>query len=238
MRVAFVGGTGPAGIGLAARLSRAGHVCAIGSRSSDRAREASDRVRELVPGPSIGFGTNREVVRDADVVVLTVNDDAQRALVTELADDLADKIVVSMANPLLIHGKEAHYLEPPEGSLAEAAQVAAPRARVVSALHEIRVNRWAKLERAIDADTIVCGDDDDAKRIVMALVRDAGVRPVDAGTLSHSRYVEAFVAVLVSINLRNRAGVSYRITGLPVEDAPETEPQVIALDLPATASTR
>lgn len=237
MRIAFVGGTGPAGIGLAARLSRAGHACALGSRSSERASEAAEQVRALVPGAEIGSGTNAEVVRHAEVVFLTVNDDAQRMLVQELAADLADRIVVSMANPLLIHRSEAHYLEPPEGSLAEAAQVAAPRARVVSAFHEIRVNRWAKLDRAIDADTIVCGDDEDAKRIVSGLARDAGVRPVDAGSLSHSRYVEAFVAVLVTINLRNRSGVSYRITGLP-EATPATAPREISLELPVEASAR
>ena len=33
--------------------------------------------------------------------------------------------------------------------------------------------------------------------------------------LYNSRYVEAFVAVLVTINFRYKAGVSYRITGLP-----------------------
>jgi NADPH-dependent F420 reductase len=232
MRIAFVGGTGSAGIGLAARLARAGHACAVGSRSSDRAREASVKVMELVAGASVDYGTNAEIIGEADVVLLTVSDDAQRSLVRELADDLAGKIVVSMANPLLIHGRDAHYLEPPEGSLAEAAQIAAPRARVVSAFHEIRVDRWAKLDTEIDADTIVCGDHDEAKEVVLALARDAGVQAVDAGPLKCSRYVEAFVAVLVSINMRNRAGASYRITGLARDPIAEQR-RVIELPVPA-----
>ena len=82
-------------------------------------------------------------------------------------------------------------------------------------LHEIRVSRFAKLELAIDSDTILTGDDAGAKEAIMALCADVGVRPVDGGPLSNSRYVEAFVAVLVSINFRYKAGVSYRITGLP-----------------------
>ena len=49
----------------------------------------------------------------------------------------------------------------------------------------------------------------------MTLCADVGVRPVDGGPLSNSRHVEAFVAVLVAINFRYKAGVSYRITGLP-----------------------
>lgn len=215
MRIAFVGGTGPAGIGLAARLARAGHACAVGSRSSDRAREAAEQVRELVPGAVVEHGTNEEIVVPAEVVFLTVRDDAQRSCVRELSEALAGKIVVSMANPLIVGGRDAWFLEQPEGSLAEAAQEAAPRARVVSAFHEIRVTRWAKLDLEIDSDTIVCGDDEQAKQVVMGLAREAGVEPVDGGALRCSRYVEAFVAVLISINLRYRAGVSYRITGLP-----------------------
>ena len=85
---------------------------------------------------------------------------------------------------------------------------------MVSAFHEIRVSRFAKLDRPIDSDTIVTGDDQAAKEAVMGLCRDAGVRPVDGGPLFNSRYVEAFVAVLVTINFRYKAGVSYRITGL------------------------
>ena len=77
------------------------------------------------------------------------------------------------------------------------------------------MSRFAKVDRAIDSDTIVTGDDDAAKETVMSLCGDVGVRAVDGGPLANSRYVEAFVAVLVSINFRYKAGVSYRITGLP-----------------------
>ena len=215
MRIAFVGGTGPAGIGLGARLARAGHTIAVGSRVAERAEEASARVRELAPGAPVSSGVNDDVVRDAEVVFLTVRDDAQREAVRGLAAALAGKIVVSMANPIRVADGAATYQHPEEGSLAEEAQRDAPDARVVSAFHEIRVSRFANLERAIDSDTVVTGDDDAAKDAVMQLCRDCGVTPVDGGPLQNSRYVEAFVAVLVTINFRYKAGVSYRITGLP-----------------------
>jgi predicted dinucleotide-binding enzyme len=107
------------------------------------------------------------------------------------------------------------YRAPPAGSLAEEAQTDAPSARVVGALHEIRVSRFANLERQIDSDTIVTGDDEAAKQTIMGLCRDAGVRPVDGGPLFNSRYVEAYVAVLITVNFRYKAGVSIRLTGLP-----------------------
>jgi NADPH-dependent F420 reductase len=159
-------------------------------------------------------GLNEEVVAAADVVFLATRAEAQPEAVRALAGLLEGKIVVSMANPLAVAGGRAIYEPPAEGSLAEEAQHDAPGARVVSAFHEIRVSRFAKLDREIDSDSIITGDDEAAKEAVMTLCRDAGVRPVDGGPLQNSRYVEAFVAVLVTINFRYKAGVSYRITGL------------------------
>ena len=214
MKVAFVGGTGPAGIGLGARLARAGHDVFVGSRSEERAYEAVAKIVELGGGTVTG-GTNENMIAGADVVVLSVHAEAQPEAVRALAGLLDGKIVVSMANPVTVAEGRATFQAPPAGSLAEQAQRDAPGARLVSALHEIRVSRFAKVDRAIDSDTIVTGDDAAAKETVMGLCSDAGVRPVDGGPLQNSRHAEAFVAVLVSINFRYKAGVSYRITGLP-----------------------
>ena len=215
MKIAFVGGTGPAGLGLGARLVRAGHEIAIGSRALERAEEAAAKVVALAASGAVTAGTNEDIVPAADVVFLAVRAEAQPEAVRAIAGLLDGKVVVSMANPVAVADGRAVYETPPEGSLAEEAQRDAPRARVVSAFHEIRVSRFAKLDRQIDSDTVVTGDDEAAKEAVMSLCRDAGVRPVDGGPLHNSRYVEAFVAVLVTINFRYKAGVSYRITGIP-----------------------
>jgi NADPH-dependent F420 reductase len=214
VKIAFVGGTGPAGLGLGARLVRAGHEIAIGSRSTERAEEAAAKVLSLAGAGTVTGGLNEEVATGAEVVFFSTRAEAQPETVRALAGLLEGKIVVSMANPLAVAGGRAIYQAPREGSLAEQAQHDAPGARVVGAFHEIRVSRFAKLDQEIDSDTVVTGDDDAAKEAVMTLCRDAGVRPVDGGPLYNSRYVEAFVAVLVTINFRYKAGVSYRITGL------------------------
>jgi NADPH-dependent F420 reductase len=215
VKIAFLGGTGPAGLGLGARLAVAGHDITVGSRSAERAEEAAAKVLELSSQGVVTGSTNHEAAAVADVVFISTRADAQPEIVRALSGVLDGKIVVSMANPLTVADGRAIYQSPAEGSLAEEAQHDAPGARVVSAFHEVRVSRFAKLDRAIDSDTVVTGNDDAAKEVVMSLCRDAGVRPVDGGPLHNSRYVEAFVAVLVTINFRYKAGVSYRITGLP-----------------------
>lgn len=215
MKVGLVGGTGPAGVGLAERLAAAGHHVLVGSRSVDRASAVRATVLEHVPASMVEACENRDAVAGADVVFLTVPPDAHRSTVESLAAELADKIVVSISNPIRVEDKRPVVDAPAAGSLAEEVAALAPSARVVGALHEIRVSRFADLSHPINADTIITGDDDDAKRTVMRLVQQIpGVRAIDGGSLSNTRYVEGFVAVLISINFRYKAGSSYRITGL------------------------
>lgn len=213
--VAFVSGTGPAGFGLAERFARAGDEVIIGSRALERAEDTRARVLEQVPGGRVHAADNRTAILAGEVAFLTMPPQAQRASVESLADALAGKIVVSMANPLTVEAGRVTTWFPEAGSLAEEVQHLVPTARVVGAFHEIHVRRFAQLDRPIDSDTIVTGDDDIAKQEVIRLARHVqGVRPLDGGPLSNSRFVEGFVAVLISLNFRYKAGTALRITGL------------------------
>jgi 8-hydroxy-5-deazaflavin:NADPH oxidoreductase len=159
---------------------------------------------------------NAEAVAAGEIIFLTMPPEAQRASVEALAAELGGKIVVSMANPLTVSDGRVIAWFPAAGSLAEEVQQLVPTARVVGAFHEIHVRRFAKLDRRIDSDTIITGDDDVAKAAVTRLARHVeGVRPLDGGPLGNTRYVEGFVAVLISMNFRYRAGTALRITGLP-----------------------
>ena len=216
--VSFVSGTGPAGFGLAARFARAGDEVVIGSRSLERAEEARAMVLEHVPDARVTAAENAAAVEAGDVVFLTMPAPAQRQSVEAVAGALAGKIVVSMSNPVQVDEGRVTTFIPAAGSLAEEVQELVPTARVVGAFHEIHVRKFAKLDRRIDSDTIVTGDDDLAKQAVMRLCGHVeGVRPIDGGGLRLTRFVEGFVAVLISINLRYKAGTSLRITGLPGE---------------------
>ena len=218
MIVSFVSGTGPAGFGLAERFARAGDEIWIGSRTLAKAEETRDRVREHVPEGTLHAAENEEAIAASEVAFLTMPPQHQRGSVAALAPALAGKIVVSMANPLTVEQGRITTWFPEAGSLAEEVQHLVPTARVVGAFHEIHVRRFAKLGSRIDSDTIVTGDDDLARAAVMRLARHVdGVRPLDGGPLSNSRYVEGFVAVLISMNFRYKAATALRITGLPEE---------------------
>jgi len=173
-------------------------------------------VLEHVPDGRVRAALNADAASAGDIVFLTMPFQVQRESVQTVASELAGKIVVSMSNPLSVEKGRVQVELPPAGSLAEEVKYLVPTARVVGAFHEIHVRKFPKLDRPIDSDTIVTGDDDDAKAAVMRLCGHVdGLRAIDGGGLYNTRFVEGFVAVLISINFRYKAGTALRITGLP-----------------------
>jgi predicted ester cyclase len=51
-----------------------------------------------------------------------------------------------------------------------------------------------------------CGDNDEAKAKVAALIRDAGLQPVDAGALQNARYIEPLAMLMMELGYSQRLG--------------------------------
>ena len=217
MRLAFVGGTGPEGLGLAIRFAAAGHHVAIGSRSRERGEEGAATVAAAVPGASASGGANADAVAGADVVFLTFPYAGQAPTLAALADALDGAIVCDVVAPLaFVRGTGAVALAVDGNSAAEEAAAALPRARVVSAFQNMSAEKLMDLAGPVEADVLVCGDDREAKDVVIALAGEiAGVRGVDGGALSNSRYVEMLTSLLINLNRVHKAQTSIRIAGLP-----------------------
>jgi NADPH-dependent F420 reductase len=216
MRVGIVGGTGPLGRGLALRLAAAGHSIVIGSRDESRAAEVVGELVAAWPGRTLDItGAANEDACRSDVVVLATPWDAALPTARQLAEALAGKVVVSVANALVRQGREMHALVPARGSIAASLAAALPRTQVAAACHHLPAAELADLEAVLGADVLVCADDDGAREAAMALV-DAidGLRAVDAGSLASSGAIEAFTAVLITVNMRYKAHTSLRLAGL------------------------
>jgi len=70
---------------------------------------------------------------------------------------------------------------------------------------------------------IVCADDDDARTTVLDLVaRIPHLRGFDGGSVANAVGIEAFAAVLLTINLRHKGKASLRLVG--VEPRPPAGP--------------
>jgi NADPH-dependent F420 reductase len=216
MRIGILGGTGPAGSGLAARLASIGYESVIGSRSRYRAMEARDSLLERWPDLEdlLGSGDN-EAAAECDLVVIATPWDSAASTAQENEELLADKVVVSMANALVRVNREFQPLVPPRGSVAGHVQAAVPRSRIVAAFHHLPATELGEIDQPIDSDVLICGDDRAGVLQVSEIVAGIpGCRPLDAGELSNATAIEACTAVLLQLNVRYKTRVAPKLTGI------------------------
>ncbi len=205
MRIAVVGGTGDFGLALAQRLVAAGEDVVIGSRDVDRAREKAAEV-------GADGAANEDAVRDADLVVLAVKAEAALPTADSLAAAIGDTPVLSVASELRFT-KQGVFPTADERSIAERMQDLL-RAPVAAGLHSLAAASLA--HGKADGDALVCGDDDRAKELSLALAaKVVSGRALDAGPLASARALEGMTAVIVNLNRRYKGHAGVRIVGLP-----------------------
>jgi NADPH-dependent F420 reductase len=201
---------------MAARLASVGVDVVVGSRSEERATEACEEIRKRWPEMELSLSprTNEQAARAALVIVATPWD-AASATAAGVADELAGKVVVSMANALTKVDGELLPLTPPDGSVAAGVQKAVPDAMVAAAFHHLPARSLADLSRPVRGDVLICSDHPEAADATARLVgRVPDLRAVHVGSLASAAAVEAFTAVLLQVNARYRARAALRLTGL------------------------
>ncbi len=215
MRIGILGGTGPAGRGLAVRVAAAGERVVLGSRDADRAAGVAHDVVASWPDRDLDItGTANEGCAECDLVVVATPWDGAVATVRPLADALAGKVVVSMANALAKEGREFLGLVPPRGSVAAMVQAALPRSLVSAAFHHLPAADMEKLDLPMAADVLVCSDHPEASKATVSLVDTiAGLRGIDAGSLTQASAIEAFTAVLITVNIRHKVHAAVQLSG-------------------------
>jgi hypothetical protein len=211
--VGIVGGTGPAGRGVAIRLASAGYDVALGSRDAQR---AADVAAAMAPrGTGTITGASNDDVATRDLVIIATPWDSAVATTSALRDALRGKIVISMVNALTREGRELLPLYPPRGSMAAQLAFALPESTVIGAFHHLPAAQMEDLDSGLDADVVIVGDDAPARERVAAMVDEMpGLRAIEAGSLSLASAVEAFTAVCISINIRHKAHSYVKLAGL------------------------
>lgn len=218
MNVGVLGGTGPAGRGLAARLASVGVDVVVGSRSQVRAEEACSAIAERWPGRGLPIvaGDNASAA-EAEVVVLATPWEAAASTAASVAKQLDGKVVISMANAITRMGHEFEPLVPPRGSVAAHVQSAVPGALVTAALHHLPARSLADLDASVESDVLICSDHPSAFEVAAGLVeRIPRLRPLNAGSLSNAAPIEAITAVLLQLNIRYKTRAALRFTGIDV----------------------
>ena len=214
--LAFLGGTGPEGKGLALRLAMAGEAVIIGSRDATRATTAAEELAVLAPGARIDGASNADAAQAADVVFLTFPYEGQRPTLEQLQEPLKGKVVVDVIAPMQFQrGRGASAVEVAAGSAAQEAQELLPDSMVVAAFQNASAEELQQPHTVMDGDVVVCSDHQEPKALVMELVRKIPqLRPVDGGSLANAKYVEQITPLLVNINRIYRIHAGIKIVGI------------------------
>lgn len=220
--IAILGGTGPAGTGLALRWARAGETIIIGSRDAQRAQEAADKIKQKAGNQaSVSGMENSAACAAADILVLTVPFEGQAALIKQLKPAIrAGSILIdaTVALAASVGGRASRTLGVWQGSSAQQAAEFVPKGvSVVAAFHNLSAE-LLNGDDPLDCDVIVCSDDANATQLTRALAAKLPrVRAIDGGKLENARILEQITALLIGLNIRHKGHGGIRITGLPPE---------------------
>lgn len=218
--IAIIGGTGPAGTGLALRLAKAGEKIIIGSRDATRALQTADKIRVRVgPQAQVSGLENSAACAASDLLVLTVPFESQAKLLKQLKPAIRPgSILIDATVPLAasVGGRANRILGVWQGSAAQQTAELVPKGVSVVAAFQNVSAEVLNGDEDVDCDVIVCSDDPAATQIAMELAaKIPRVRAIDGGKLENARIVEQITALLIGLNIRHKGHGGVRITGLP-----------------------
>ncbi|WOP17579.1 NADPH-dependent F420 reductase [Raineyella sp. LH-20] len=198
-------GTGRVGRTLAAGLAGLGHTVVVGTRDpgTTLARTGPDRMGTppyatwAAEHRDIRLATFAAAAAEAEIVVNASNGAASLdVLALTGADNLADRLLIDVANPLdFSAGFPPTLLLKDTDSLAERIQRGYPRTRVVKTLNTLTADLMVHPETLPEETTVfVSGNDADAKATVTALLTSFGhTDVVDLGDITTARGTEMWM---------------------------------------------
>ena len=182
MRIGIVG-AGRIGGNCARQLARGGHEVKLSGRDPSKLEPLAEEI-----GEAASVGTPAEAAEFGEVVILSVPwvafDDAASG-----AGGLDGKIVIDTTND---YGRGD---PPPEGQTqAQFHAAKVPGARYTKSFNTLTSGFQAESAFRPEAERVVqwvCGDDAEAKQVVMGLISDAGYVPVDLGGTADAAVMES-----------------------------------------------
>ena len=209
MNVTIIG-AGNMGRGIGTRAVAGGHSVTFVDANPEVAEKTAAHVKASAKK---GAKVSTASLGDAelgDVVVFAVWYGTNIELAKQLGSKLAGRVVVDIANPL--NSTYDGLATAPDSSSAEdVAKAVASGAKVVKAFSTTYAGTLLAGQVAGQLrDVFIAGDDADAKNKVAELVKDGGMCPIDAGSLSRARQIEGMQ--LLHITLQGTLGTNWGST--------------------------
>ncbi len=177
-------GSGGMAAAIAGLAAKAGHTVEVTSRDAAKAGALAERVGA---GATTGmFGA----APAGDIVILAVPYSAVLDVVKHYGEQLADKLLVDITNPV---GSDLTSFVTPADSFGaqEIAKAAPASAVIVKAFNTLFSHVLAAGSfQGQPLDVFIAGDDAQAKARVAGFIESIGLRPMDTGLLPMARTLE------------------------------------------------
>ncbi len=183
-------GTGTLGSVIARLLASGGETLRLSSADNESARTLAAEI-----GPAaVVASDNRDALQGADAVVLALRFTVLKGVIDEIADRLADKLVIVPSNPLGIDAQgNVSRLLPTEQASGEVLAGWLPAgARLAMAFGTLSADILESSGRRSPEPAVLfyVTDDDRAGEEVERLIRTAGFEPAKAGGIEQSGRLE------------------------------------------------
>jgi len=181
MRIGIVG-AGRIGGNCAVQFAKGGHQVKLSGRDPAKLEPLAAEI-----GEAASVGTPAEATEFGEVVVFAVPWDGFDDAVAS-AGSLDGKIVIDTTNQ---YGNSEMPADGETGATFHAARV--DGARYTKSFNTLTSTFQAEAAFRPEAERLVqwiCGDDDDAKKVAMGLISDAGYVPVDVGSNANAAVME------------------------------------------------
>ena len=183
-------GTGGIGSAIARELAAGGDTLRLASADHDSARTLAAKI-----GPAAAAAAdNHDALQGADAVILALRFTVLKGVIDEIADQLADRLVVVPSNPITAdaHGNISHLLPQGQSSGQVVAGWLPAGARLAMAFGTLPADLLESSSNQSPQRAVLfyATDDDRAAREVERLIRIAGFEPAKAGGLDQSTRLE------------------------------------------------
>jgi 8-hydroxy-5-deazaflavin:NADPH oxidoreductase len=183
-------GTGGLGSVIARQLASGGETLRLASADQESAR----RLAAQIGRGAVVAVDNRDALQGADAVVLALRFTVLKAVIDEIAGQLADKLVVVPSNPLTLdaHGNVVRVLPDGQSSGKVVAGWLPAGTRLAMAFGSLSADIFVSASNRSPELAVLfyATDDDRAGEEVERLIRTAGFEPVKVGGIEQSGRLE------------------------------------------------
>jgi NADPH-dependent F420 reductase len=200
--IAIIGAAGSMGSAIAKNLSVGNYRLLLCGRDNGKLEALATDIRSKNPSADLEvLDCTKTASWEADMIVLAVPYEAERAIAESIKEVANQKIVISIANPL--NGTYDGLVTAPETSAAEELQKLLPNAKVIKAFNTVFAADFAApLIDGKQVDSFIAGNSAEALTAVAELVAAAGCNPIVAGDLSLSGTLERMALLLIRLNMK------------------------------------